>query len=136
MAAVTLLTFGAQAASGSSTPLDVSAGGVLRLDARYEAGPAGSSVELTFVIESGPTDAGPWTAHFERRMRQNGEGPYVWRSKERIVLEGFDTFVRARWESTVGSYNMSPSERELRESAIASLNDPKLRLGLSGERVP
>jgi len=127
MAAVTLLAAGSQPASGTSTPLDVSAGSTLRLNVRAEA------IDAEYVqifLETAPSASGPWRVLFEQRWTQS-DLPRT----ERVLPPAFDAFVRARWEALKRGAKLNATERELRESQ-GVFNDPKLVLGITGDRIP
>lgn len=99
MAAVTLLTFGTQSDSGSSTPLDVSAAALLRLDVQLLE--AGGDPTIDVFIETAKLSTGPWQEVWSGKYdkRNPPTSPYAWPSdgKARAVVTGPDAFVRARW---------------------------------------
>jgi hypothetical protein len=106
LAAVTLLAAGAKANSGTSTPLDVSAYTSLRLDASVQAYPTvstgGMGAYLQLWLETAALVNGPWSQLYYCRIRQcfaQGQHPEAWPANnvQRIVANGFDNFVRARW---------------------------------------
>lgn len=129
MSAVSLVTYGAQANSGTSTPVDVSAHTVLRLDGRFACN-VGHRVNLDLVIEHGRTSSGPWSTLGALRMQVGAN----WKDSERFIFSGFDNFVRVRWEATIPGVNLNPSERELRERSHPHKTD--LAFGIAGEGTP
>ena len=95
MSAITLLTYGAQAKSGASDAVDVSAFSTLRLDATKLAD-LGQRPWLKLYIETRAAATAPWRVIWERYYTLN-DADLV--GKQRIVLSGFDNFVRVRWEA-------------------------------------
>ena len=72
MAAVTLLTSGAQDKSGAGAAVDVSSYGALRLDATFTYDAGGPPwAQLRFLIEDAPTADGPWRIIEERTRDQS-----------------------------------------------------------------
>jgi hypothetical protein len=129
MAAVELLAFAARAdaipptespprfatiANGASTPVDVSSHTVLRLDVDARAN-LGAFPDVRLHFEHGPTASGPWLVLLEKHLT----GPTWPSGAARVVLDGFDNFVRVRWSAKAGNH--------------ASLD---FSLGVSGEGTP
>lgn len=114
------------AASGTSTPLDVSAFSTLRLNLAVKAD-LGRSPRVNVVIESAPSASGDYTAH--RTIDFDAAQPYgtprAWPSANTlpIVISGFASFVRVRW-SAVATRNIGPAD-----------TSPNLSLALSGEGI-
>ena len=117
MSAVELLAAGAKAASGTGSAVDVSAHAVLRLNGTF-ASDQSKAADLYVALDHGPSSSGPWTPLHEIRMRAGSS----WRSADRIVLAGFDDFVRVRWEARVGMGAQQP--------------DIQLAFGITGEGIP
>ena len=110
MAAVTLLTSGAQDKSGAGAAVDVSSYGALRLDATFTYDAGGPPwAQLRFLIEDAPTADGPWRIIEERRYCGRAEvsgfsaNPFHvtkgFPNRDHFVLAGFDNFARVRWEN-------------------------------------
>lgn len=119
MASITLLTYGAQSASGTSTPVDVSAAALLRLDVRATAD-LGKAPDLDVWIETGPTSSGPWLElnHIRYGALQPPTSPYAWQDSTRVLIGSADAFCRVRW-----------SARATRNSPDSN---PQLLLGVTG----
>lgn len=123
MSAITLLTAGAKARSGTSTPLDVSAHAALRLDLTLLAN-LGTTPTLDLWIETGPAATGPWVElhHIKQHAGDPGSSPRAWQTPRRLTLVGIDNFVRARW---VGQATANSAD-----------GDPQLNLGITGTGLP
>ena len=133
MASVTVLTPAAQARTGTSSALDVSAYSTLRLDLTARAD-QGLSPRCTFVIETGLASTGPWR-ELHRRNFNNPPHPEAWPATgpERVVLSAFDNFVRCRWEAArQGETPYGPAN----PSEAISLPSMSLFLGLAGTALP
>lgn len=98
MSAVTILTSAAQPDSGNGSAVSVAAYSTLRLDWTVSAD-LGREPGLELFIDTAPTAAGPWRQIAEKKMdaRHPASSPYFWEGKPRVVLSGFDAYVRARW---------------------------------------
>lgn len=97
MSAVTILTYAAQAATGSGAAVDVSAFSTLRLDMQLAAD-LGTSPELMLTIEDAPAATGPWRTVETRRFVATAVGePFGWSGRGRFLLAGFDSFIRVSW---------------------------------------
>lgn len=124
MAAVELLASGAQARTGTSTPLDVSAHAQLRLNVTAVAD-LGKVPELHAWIETGPASTGPWreAKHIHIHAGQPQQAPTAWPADNitRTTIGDFDAFVRVRWEA--------------RATANSIDGDPGLTLGVAGDGV-
>lgn len=102
MSAVTLLTAANVADAGAGDPVDVSAGGTLRLDWTVKAN-HGKNPQVELSIETAPAATGPWTQVWRRLMcaekpatatDMNSNG---WHTQPRALVPGVDRFARARW---------------------------------------
>jgi hypothetical protein len=113
----TLLATAAQAASGTSAAVDVSALAILRADIDLGATSLPGGGELSVSLDHGPTSSGPW-AELQTFLMATGAqpgSPYTWPAgKKRVVLSGFDAFMRVRW------------------TAKSTWGTPALTLGVSG----
>lgn len=113
----TLLTYGAQAATGTSTPVDCSALAIIRADIDLGVTSLPGGGELSITFEHGPSAAGPFVELTTVRLStdQPPSSPYAWPSgKKHVLLSGFDAFIRLKW------------------SARSTWSSPDLRLGVSG----
>lgn len=99
----TLLAAAAQAPSGTGSGVDCTALAVLRIDIdpRGSVLPGGGELDVSF--DGGPTSSGPWTEMQTVRMQtgaQHGSTYEFPSTTRRVVLSGFDAFVRCRWVAT------------------------------------
>lgn len=125
MSAVTLLTAALQDDSGAGDAVDVSALSTLRLDwstladmGRLRHG------YLRLFVETRSHASVPWRVVYERQLDANS-----WDTKPRVVLSGFDTYVRARWEGRFPRIN--------NEQALNGLAATKFfTIGLAGDGQP
>jgi hypothetical protein len=101
MSAITIVAAGAKANAGTSTPVDVSAFSTLRLTAAIAAN-CGKGPYLDVYIETASASTGqPWSTVWHRRQ-QTATPPgneQAWVGAVRIVLGGFDSFLRVRWDA-------------------------------------
>jgi len=105
MAAVTLLAAGAKADTGTGAAVDVSAAGVMRLDATVKCN-HGKQPWLTLSIDSGASATGPWFEIYTRTFRSGvvaGSQAWPGNSVQRLSLGGFDLFARVRWAGAAGN---------------------------------
>jgi|GEM_PF-3842045 len=136
MSAITLLTSALQNDTGAGAAVDVSAYNTLRLNwtALADLG-QDRNASLQIFIETAAAASGPWRAIYERQLDANG-----WEVAPRLVLSGFDSFVRARWAGRFG--------RTVNEGAYYSYTGPqgpsgspqiaatkKFTIGLAGEAI-
>jgi hypothetical protein len=102
MSAVILLASGAQAASGTSTPVDVSAFTQLRQTIAVATNP-GQAPEIDVWIEMGPTSSGPFTPVTTRRYAYGSPGDSASAppsdGKYICNLAPLDLFARVRWSA-------------------------------------
>lgn len=102
MAEITLLTYAAQAESGSSAAVDVSAYSTLRLDLELAEASVCNVInpEVDITIETAPKSDGPWRPIVERRKYVSGSSTetYGWTTRRRFLLSGFDKFARVSWD--------------------------------------
>jgi hypothetical protein len=101
MSAVTILSSALQDDTGAGSAVDVSAFSTLRLNwsALADIGRLAYG-HLRLFIETGPSASGPWRTVYDRQLNQGN-----WEPSPRVVLSGFDTFVRARWEGKMPRIN-------------------------------
>ena len=114
MSAVSILTSALQDDAGAGAAVDVTAFSTLRLNWSV-ATDLGRARYLRLFIETASVAAGPWRQVHELQLDANG-----WETRPRLVLSGFDAFVRARWEGGFG--------RTLNENATKFFT-----IGLTGE---
>lgn len=86
---------GDAATTGSSTALDVSYAARVMLDVALTVPDVTEQPIFDLTIESGPTDAGPWSTVAERKL---ADGVTV-KLTDRLSLVGFDDFIRASWSA-------------------------------------
>jgi hypothetical protein len=100
VSAVTILAAGAKANASTSTPVDVSAFSTLRLNAAVLAN-LGKGPYIDIFIETASASTGqPWRVvwhRFQSTGTPPGANEQAWESATRIVLSGFDSFLRVRW---------------------------------------
>lgn len=105
MSAVTLLAAGAKVDTGTGAAVDVSAAGVMRLDATVKCN-HGKSPWLTLSIDSGASATGPWFEIYSRTFRSgvvNGSQAWPLNCIQRLSVGGFDNFARVRWAGAAGN---------------------------------
>jgi len=135
MSAVTVLANAPQARSGESDALSVAEFSTLRLDLLLTAD-HGVQPYITTYLESGPTADGPFTVLDERHYSRAFPG------KERIVVAGFDAFIRLRWsggsenESITRSYGPPYSPTGGTLTGERGAIDPGFVIGLTGDGQP
>jgi len=145
MSAVTILTQGSQARSGSSSALDVTAFSTLRLDLVARAD-LGVSPFLRTYVETAPATTGPWRVVDERHMTTGAAvgATHAWPAgfTTRITLGGFDKFVRLRWAGGCegqGSTKTYAPPYTGNGGTLISENlgtDPQFVIGLTGDGKP
>ncbi len=97
MSSVTILASAAQDDAGTGAAVDVSAFSTLRLNWQVDTD-HGRHPHIALAIDSAPTADGPWTE--VSRLSMDGS-PQRWVHRPRVVLAGFDSFVRARWKGRI-----------------------------------
>jgi hypothetical protein len=130
MSSVTILAAGAKANAGTSTPVDVSAFSTLRLTAAVLAN-IGKAPELDVYIETASASTEqPWRVVWHRRQNANTPpgNEQAWECATRIVLSGFDSFVRVRW-GAAATMNCGMFNGELQNSV-------ELNLAITGDGKP
>jgi hypothetical protein len=125
MAAITLLASGVQAASGSSTPLDVSAYAQIRGTIALTTD-MGQECDVFVNVQVAPTSSGPWRDIVKKRFNSAlrpsvpDYAPPV--GNYPFTIPDVDSFARVTW------------------SAVATKNtkdgSPSLTLGVTGTTVP
>lgn len=129
MSEVTILTSGPQARSGASEAFDASGFSTLRLDLKVSAN-HGVSPWVKLFVETAPAATGPWKTLVEKHY-SSAQGN-AWPSRERVVLAGFDAFVRLRWEGgRLGEPKYGGPAQE-----APDLIDPQFVIGLTGDGQP
>ncbi|HKO46630.1 MAG TPA: hypothetical protein VJV79_02850 [Polyangiaceae bacterium] len=129
MSAVTIVSAGAKSGVATASAVDVSSFSTLRLNAAVLAN-LGKQPYIDLYLEQAPASTGPWRALWSKRM-ETGSPPgndNAWTSAVRIVLSGFDSYVRARW-SAVATANIGRFNGELD-------NSPELNLAITGDGKP
>ena len=128
MSAITILTPAAQSRTGTSSAFDATGFSTLRLDisARCDFG---TEPWCRFYIETSASSTGPWRPLSERYFVHDHISPNFWprNGVERVVLSGFDKFVRCRWEAR--------RQSETPDNAATGVNIG-LYLGLAGDGQP
>lgn len=139
MSAVTIRTVAAADRSGESTPVDVSAFSTLRLDLQASAN-MGLDPTLRVEVQHGPTENGPWTVLERKQFFASRVPPdeNAWPSRPtRIVLSGFDRYVRLQWwGGKSGEARSAYSAGNPNAPVAAELTDIGLVLGLAGDGQP
>lgn len=124
MSAVTILTSALQGDSGTGDAVDVSAYNTLRLSwsALFDTyGLRDPNCYLRLVIETAQVAGGPWREIYRRQLDSSN-----YETTPRVVLSGFDSFVRARWE---GQFPRSGEQQ--RTAPVTKV----FTIGLAGEGI-
>jgi len=99
LSAVSILNAGAKANSGTSTPADVSAFALLRLNVATLANLGRGPYIDVFIETASATTGQPWRVVWHR-FQATGTPPgneAAWESLTRVVISEFDQFLRVRW---------------------------------------
>ena len=124
MSAVEILEQGAQARTGASDAFDASGFSTLRLDL-FSTADHGLHPFCHLYIETASASAGPWRVAESFSFTASNR-PDDWPTKQRVVLAGFDSFVRLRWSAgRQGEWLDAPETVDI-----------QLVVGLSGDGQP
>ncbi len=99
----------------------------MRLDLTSEAN-LGVSPYLRLYFETAAVATGPWTT-----LQELYYHPDNWQHRTRVVVAGFDTFVRLRWS---GGRQYETTGTTSNPSEAKTLINPGFVIGLSGDGKP